>query len=119
LAVKTQLNVNTIQGDHLVLNFSVYDEDGNELSLTGKNIEWACRNSITKETVIEKSTGDGITILDAPDDYQFNVEVESSDTANLIGMHDHEAVIIDGSDRITVKNSDNSFGKINFREKIT
>lgn len=118
MIVKTQLDVNTVQGDHLVLNFSVYDEDGNELSLTGKTIKWAARNTLTKKKVLEKETGDGIAILDAPDDYQFNVEVTSEETALLVGAHEHEAVIIDGAEKISIKNGNNSFGKLTFREKI-
>lgn len=119
MAVKSKLNVNTVQGDKVILNFQVFDEDDNPLILTGKEILWSARNSITKAMVLSKSTAAGITILDPPDDNQFNVQLESSETSNLVGAHDHEAVLKDGSDKVSITNSDNSFGILTFREKVT
>lgn len=116
--IRTKLNVKTVQGNKVTLKFSVFDENGDPYPLSALEILWSCRNSLTKETVLEKQTGDGITIMSVPDDHKFNVVLESADTLPLLDLHDHEATIMDVDDAVSVKNDDNSFGTIFFREKV-
>lgn len=114
------LDIETVQGNKLTLEFEVFDKDNNPVPLTGLDVYWSARNSITKKQVLSKSTVvGGVVVNSIPDDHKFTVTVDSSETSNIVGIHDHEAIIVDGADIISVKNKDNSFGTINFRERIT
>jgi len=118
MAVNTLLNAKAVQGESIILQFSVLDEDGLPISLTGKSISWRLKDSISKELKLTKTLASGITILLAPNDHKFEVSLSSTDTSELIGKFNHEATVIDGLNQNVVKNSDNSHGVIEFREAV-
>lgn len=114
------LDANFVQGNDITLEFTVTDEDGAALDITGATVKWSLKRAIGETADLTKQTGgSGITLTDA-DGGVFEVELTDTDTAALYGEYVHEAVIIDALGKVrTVTESDSGFGKLTIRKRIT
>lgn len=79
----TGQNFEIYQGDTKQIIITVYDEDGAILNLTGYNINWVMYKSTTKELILSKSLGSGITVP-TPSNGQIVIDFLPVDTENVI-----------------------------------
>lgn len=84
------------QGDTKILEVTVKDEAGVVVDITSATIRWQlARNAKTTTLLIEKETGDGITIIDGPAG-RFDVAIDPDDTVGLkAASYYHEAEVND------------------------
>jgi hypothetical protein len=72
--------VRLIKGDDITLRFTVVDEDGVAVNITGWAISWIMTSGLVK------TVGAGVTITDAPNGV-VEVEIDPVDTASLTEIH--------------------------------
>jgi hypothetical protein len=81
---------------------SIVDENGTAFSLIGaQKIRWWVAKKVTTTPLIEKSAnpGGGITVVSAPGGL-IEINIASSDTANLKGDYYHELEVVDSAGNI-------------------
>ena len=87
-------------GDDQDLAFTVKDEAGSAVDITGFTIAWRLATHVTAPMLVSKATGGGITITDAVQG-EFTVALAAADTAGLAGVYYHEAELTDGGGDIS------------------
>lgn len=94
------MSITMFQGDTKVLVFTVSQGSGTA-DLTDAAIRWQLAKSVSKEALVEKSVGSGITITDAAGGV-FEVLLEPEDTEALsAGAYYYEAEVTDGDDNVS------------------
>jgi hypothetical protein len=96
----TNQNVEIHIGDSKRICLTIYDEDDNLLDITDYTLYYYVYES-SGNPLITKSSGDGITIVNAGNG-SCTVDFEPSDTENMSGDYKHEVDITDGTDVYTV-----------------
>lgn len=71
-----------VAGDTAVLEVTVEKDDGTTKDVTGANVEFALASYTGQESIVTKSVGNGITIVDGPNG-RINVRIEDTDTVAL------------------------------------
>lgn len=84
------------EGDDLVIEFLILDEDGNTVDLTGYSASWGAYGS---DTTIFKSTGNGNVTIGSG---TVEVTVDAIDTVDFDGVYRHELRLIDASTKSRV-----------------
>jgi hypothetical protein len=88
------------QGEDTVLRLPIKDAAGAATTLTGATITWRALASLGAAAVaIEKTTAEGITIVDIDDtDDGVEIAINKADTATLaVGNYYHECRVVDGT----------------------
>ncbi len=89
------------QGDDVSVAFSVTDDAGAVVDLTGTTVVWRMAPSkYSASPSISKSTASGITVTDAVGG-KFTVAIDAADTAGLGGIYYHEAQVTDAGGKVT------------------
>lgn len=79
-------------GDTKILGVTAKDAAGEVVDISGATIRWQLAKSVTTAALVEKATGDGITITDGAGG-AFDIELDNADTEGLKGDHYHEAEV--------------------------
>lgn len=88
-------------GDDAVLRFSLTDEDGDALDVTGYAFAWAMRGA-GGAVAISKATGSGIAVSGAASGGVVEVTLSHDDTADLAPIgHPHQLEGTDGSGTVS------------------
>jgi len=97
----TAQNVTMWAGDTIVLEFAITDSATDaDKNLSGSSIRWVMVG-YTGIVVVDKSTGDGVTITNAVGGV-FQVALEPADTEELPGgVYTHEAEVTDSLGNIS------------------
>lgn len=91
----TKQNFTMHSGDDKTLQFTVKDQDGVVVDITGASITWAFAARVGATAIASKTVGSGITITDAAAGV-FQVTIDAADTASLTGgVLYHEAQLVD------------------------
>jgi hypothetical protein len=94
MTIKGQ-NLEIYQGDNKNIIITVYDENGGLVTLSGYSAVWCAYKQTPFTVAIEKSTTNGITILD-PSSGQLQITIEQSDTENLTpNVYAHQCEVED------------------------
>lgn len=97
----TELDFELKAGDDLVLECTLKDDRGNVLPLSGVSLKWGfsrmrADGSHAATPVVEKTIGDGITVVDAGAG-RYNIVIDSADTASRRGDWYHECEALDSN----------------------
>jgi len=79
----TGQNFDIYQGDSKQVIITTYDENDAILNLTGYDITWVLYKSTTKELILSKTLGDGITVP-TPSNGEIVINFLPEDTENVI-----------------------------------
>lgn len=79
MTIKGQ-NLEMYQGDNKTIIITVYNEDGGVATISGYSAVWCAYRQTPFTIAIQKSTLDGITIVDPG---QIHIALEQEDTENL------------------------------------
>jgi hypothetical protein len=77
-----------VAGDSAVLEVTIENQDGTVRDITGYTAEFALAEYAGADSLVTKSTSDGITIVDGPNG-RLNVKLDAGDTSEL-GDYDGE-----------------------------
>lgn len=91
----TNQNFTLYQGDSLTAQFSVVDDEGSPVDLTGATITWRAA-TVSHQTVLDKAVGRGITVTDAAGGV-CEVALAPDDTASLLGTYRHQLRVVDAT----------------------
>ena len=95
-------NFEIYETNSLLIHGIVVDDAGQAIDIDGMSIVWGIYRVKDKVIVLQKETGDGITITD-PAEGLFDIVLTPAETRYLGGeSYYHEAVVIDGDDQSTV-----------------
>ena len=105
----TAQNFSMTSGDNHKLRFTIKDELGAVVDVTGATFEWGLAEYSSNDplegfsgpTLISKSTGLGITIIDALNGL-VDVDLDPADTDDLVGIYYHELEMTLGGKITTV-----------------
>jgi len=86
--------VTIYQGDYRILEVTVLDETDAPRDVTGYLATWVVYKPTTKEIVLTKTVGSGISVLVGA---VFDITLEPEDTINLLGQYNHECELLDNS----------------------
>lgn len=98
----TDQNFTMHRGDSRKIKITVTDAAGEPKSLTGSFIRWAMARDSSAPILIQKITGDGVSVVDAPGG-EFTVSIYPSDTEEFdlprSGLRSfyHEAEVTDSA----------------------
>ncbi len=76
-------------GEGRILAFAITDEQGEPLDIAAIAFTWRCARREGSTAAIEKVSGLGITIADAPLG-RVDVQLDGTETQNLDGLYRHE-----------------------------
>jgi hypothetical protein len=94
-------NVTTYAGDNIVLNFTVVDENGNALNLTGATFAYSLAPDEGDVAVLVKSSATvGISVTSAVTGL-LSVTILNTDTPLLLGPMWHQLVMTDASGNVS------------------
>lgn len=101
---KINQNVGTVEepilsGEDVILEVTVTDKDGNLFDITGATITYWLREYPDTDNLITKTTGNGITIVDANN---FEVNIDSAETEDLYGSYVHRCMVEKGGEKAYV-----------------
>ncbi len=80
------------QGDVATIEFTVKDEAGVVINITGADITWALSRKLKVPFLVTKSVGSGVTIVNGPAG-RADVALVLADTNALEGDFEHELVV--------------------------
>ena len=114
------MSENTIvQGNDVILKYTVTDQDGAPVNLTLSTIKWAIKKTAEDNPALSKQTGSGISITNATGGI-FQVTLNATEQAELLGKYIMEAMITDINGKIyTITNDLIEPDYINYRLKYT
>lgn len=89
------------QGDDLSLEFTVIDDDGNAVNITGATVRFQIfrRRGDTPVIDTEVSPATASVTLTTPASGIFTVDIDGDDTESLLGTYAFECVLIDTSSK--------------------
>lgn len=97
----TGQNIDMYAGDSKYIDVTTLDADnGGVLDITGCSITYIIYKQSTKNIVITKTVGSGITLTD-PSNGRFRITLSPSDTQSMKGIYNHEAELVDLSSNIS------------------
>jgi len=112
-------NITVVAQNDLVIKYTVTDQDGAVVNLTGATVKWSIRRDLQTLAAISKSTVSGIVVTNAAGGL-FEVTLTHTEVAILSREFIMEAVIIDQTGRVyTITDSDGSPDTITFRPIYT
>lgn len=112
-------SLTVVAQNDLILKYTVTDQDGDAVSLTGATIKWSIRRDLETLAALEKTTSAGIAITDAAGGV-FQVTITDTETENLTKRYVMEATIIDVDGFIyTITTDDIEADTITFRPIYT
>ncbi len=82
------------QRNDLLIPITIKDEEGNVLNIAGCSLFFVVRNGDGEEPVIQKSIGNGITVIDAGQG-EIEVKILNQDTDIPLRYYKCELLIID------------------------
>ena len=115
------LDVRLVKNNDVKLRFSVKNNIGNAVNITGYTIKWEVKKKSDALAYITKSTTLGsIVIEDAPNGI-FSVLIDAIDTVSMeAGVYYHEAVITNSDGKsVTLTDSNVNVGQFVLREQYT
>ena len=89
-----------VSGDNSSVQFDVTNQSGAVVDITSATATWALARRNHSTTLVSKTVGDGITIVDGPNGVLL-VSLDQTDTASLSGDYYHELQIVQSSGRKT------------------
>jgi len=96
------------KGDAYPIPFEVIDLDDNAFNISGAELAFTVRCKSTdpqSESIIEKTTGDGITIIGGGVSGEFEVKIDISDTVDEVARKYHcDVEMILGGEKNTIFN---------------
>jgi len=101
---KKNQDFEVFQGNDVILQVTVIDQDGTVFPLTGATpIVWKLMRELGCDpTLITKSLGSGITVTDAAGG-KLEIKIDAADNLILSGIFEHELTVTDSiSDKSTV-----------------
>jgi hypothetical protein len=115
------LDVKFVKNNDIKLRFSVKNEIGNPLNITGYTIKWELKKSFDSMAFISKSTAFGTIVFENAMNGIFSVLINAEDTANIdAGTYYHEAVITNlAGESVTLTDSAVNVGQFVLREQYT
>ena len=87
-------------GDDLNIVYTVQDETGAALGLTGSSVTWKALVSGTTTAAVSKATGGSGITLTTPGSGVLTVDLDPSDTSSLSGTFVIEGKITDASSNV-------------------
>jgi len=88
------------QGDDLVIEVTIKDEDGDRVDVSGASFRYGVAEKLGEDPIFEKTTSDGISIVDGPSG-EIEIEIDSSDTETLQGFYRHELELVNSSGEVS------------------
>jgi hypothetical protein len=92
-------NFRMASGDTRTLTFTVRDDGGAVVDLTGATLKWVLGKNPRASADITKTTSSGITVS-SPTTGVAVVTISASDTTDLDGVYYHELQVTDSSSRV-------------------
>lgn len=87
-------------GDTLLIEVSVEKDDGSAKDLTDASVEYGISSKPGSETLVSKTTPDGVTITDAGNG-EIEIQIDPADTEEMDGSYYHECEVTDGSGEVS------------------
>jgi hypothetical protein len=87
-------------GDSLDLVVTVKNDDGDVVDISGADATWVLAPSEGRPSVVEKTTGSGISLTDAANG-EVTISIDPSDTENKEGLYYHELQITDDTGNVS------------------
>ena len=93
---------NYFEGDALILRFSIVDEFGDPVSLTGVTVEWEVRSDRYSDVLLDvDSDGVDLEVLEDEEEEEnkgvFEVDIQTSSTQSIRGNNTHIVRLKDAS----------------------
>jgi hypothetical protein len=112
--VATENEFDLFSGDDYVLHFTIVDEAGVAVDLSGaQQITFALARKVSVEPLFSKTLGSGVTVTDGPAG-KVDVAIDAADTDALKGAYYHEVELRNAAG----KRSTVSYGAVTIQEDL-
>ncbi len=115
------LDVKFVKNNDIKLKYSVKNDIGNPVNITGYTIKWEVKKTFDSMAYITKSTVFGNIVIEDGLNGIFSVLINAEDTINIpAGTYYHEAVITNlAGESVTLTDSAVNVGQFVLREQYT